>query len=144
MTSLSLQTIHEVQTTLYQEALHLDAQRWDEWLGLFTEDAVFWLPAWTDEHRLSTSPDHELSLIYCAARAGLEDRVWRVRSGLSVASKPLPRTSHAVTNCVVTPDPDDSERVVVNGEAATPVPVRSAPAKNAEDKFLNLFRKKTD
>jgi hypothetical protein len=37
-----------------------------------------------------------------------------------------------------------SERVVVNGEAATPVPVRSAPAKNAEDKFLNLFRKKTD
>jgi len=114
MTSLSLQTIHEVQTTLFQEALHLDAQRWDEWLGLFTEDAVFWLPAWTDEHRLSTSPERELSLIYCAARAGLEDRVWRVRSGLSVASKPLPRTSHAVTNCVVTPDPDASERVVVN------------------------------
>jgi hypothetical protein len=39
-----------------------------------------------------------------------------------------------------------SERVVMNGEAATPVPVpvRSAPAKNAEDKFLNLFRKKTE
>ena len=37
-----------------------------------------------------------------------------------------------------------SERVVVNGEAAKPVPVRSAPAKNAEDKFLNLFRKKPD
>jgi 3-phenylpropionate/cinnamic acid dioxygenase small subunit len=100
MTSLSLQTIHEVQTTLYQEALHLDAQRWDEWLGLFTEDAVFWLPAWTAEHRLSTSPERELSLIYCAARAGLEDRV--------------PRTSHAVTNCVVTPDPDASEQVVVD------------------------------
>ena len=51
MTSLSLQTIHDVQTTLHLEALHLDAQRWDDWLGLFCEDAVFWLPAWTDEHR---------------------------------------------------------------------------------------------
>lgn len=113
MNSLTLQTIHEVQTTLYQEALHLDAQRWDDWLGLFTEDAVFWLPAWTDEHRLSASPERELSLIYCAARAGLEDRVWRVRSGLSVASRPLPRTSHAVTNCVVTADSAHSEQVVV-------------------------------
>ena len=37
-----------------------------------------------------------------------------------------------------------SERVVVNGEAATPVVVRAAPAENAEDKFLNLFRIKTD
>lgn len=113
MNSLTLQTIHEVQTTVYQEALHLDAQRWDNWLDLFTEDAVFWLPAWSGEHRLSTSPERDLSLIYCAARAGLEDRVWRVRSGLSVASRPLPRTSHAVTNCVVTADSTHSEQVVV-------------------------------
>jgi hypothetical protein len=35
------------------KALHLDAQRWDDWLALYTEDAVFWLPAWTDEHRLA-------------------------------------------------------------------------------------------
>jgi 3-phenylpropionate/cinnamic acid dioxygenase small subunit len=66
------------------------------------------MPAWTDEHRLSASPDSELSLIYCAARAGLEDRVWRIRSGLSVASTPLLRTVHAVSSCVVsnidTPD----------------------------------------
>jgi 3-phenylpropionate/cinnamic acid dioxygenase small subunit len=34
------------------------------------------------------------------ARAGLEDRVWRIRSGLSVASTPLPRTAHAVSGCV--------------------------------------------
>lgn len=114
MKDLSWQTVHGVQTTIHLEALHLDAQRWDEWLGLFTEDAVFWLPAWADEHRLSASPECELSLIYCTARAGLEDRVWRVRSGLSAASKPLPRTSHAVTNSVIRPDSGSSDKVVVD------------------------------
>ena len=83
-----------------REALLLDAQRWDDWLALYAEDARFWLPAWTDEHRLSASPERELSLIFCASRAGLEDRVWRVRSGLSVASRPLPRTTHLVGNSV--------------------------------------------
>jgi 3-phenylpropionate/cinnamic acid dioxygenase small subunit len=84
-----------------REALLLDAQRWDDWLALYTDDARFWMPAWTDEHRLAESPERELSLVYCSARAGLEDRVWRVRSGLSVASRPLPRTTHCVTNSVV-------------------------------------------
>ena len=106
MSTLDLQLRHEAQEVLHREAMYLDAQRWDDWLALFTEDASFWLPAWTDEHRLSASPEQELSLMYCAARAGLEDRVWRVRSGLSVASKPLPRTTHMVSNSVVTPTED--------------------------------------
>ena len=27
-----------------REALLLDAQRWDDWLALYAEDARFWLP----------------------------------------------------------------------------------------------------
>jgi 3-phenylpropionate/cinnamic acid dioxygenase small subunit len=92
---------------LAREALLLDTQSWDEWLSLYTEDAQFWMPAWTDEHRLAESPERELSLVYCSARAGLQDRVWRVRSGLSVASRPLPRTTHCVTNSVVSPQGAD-------------------------------------
>ncbi|MDB5898593.1 MAG: aromatic-ring-hydroxylating dioxygenase subunit beta [Ramlibacter sp.] len=102
MKAASIEQAHAAVTVLAQEALHLDGQRWDEWLALFTPDASFWMPAWTDEHRLAQSPESELSLIYCTARASLEDRVWRVRSGLSVASRPLPRTTHCVTNPVVT------------------------------------------
>ncbi|MEJ7930078.1 aromatic-ring-hydroxylating dioxygenase subunit beta [Ramlibacter sp. AN1015] len=95
------ETVLAAQALVHREALYLDAQRWDDWLALFTEDVRFWMPAWTDEHTLARSPDSELSLIYIAARAGLEDRVWRVRSQLSVASTPLPRTCHQVTNSVV-------------------------------------------
>ena len=101
MSAASLEVVANAQSVLFREALCLDTQRWDDWLALYAEDASFWMPAWTDEHTLSASPDAELSLIYCAARAGLEDRVWRIRSGLSAASTPLPRTAHAVSSCVV-------------------------------------------
>ena len=101
MSAVSVELMAAAQGVLFREALYLDTQRWDDWLALYDKDASFWMPAWTDEHRLSASPDSELSLMYCAARAGLEDRVWRIRSGLSVASTPLPRTAHAVSSPVV-------------------------------------------
>ncbi|MGA8051307.1 MAG: aromatic-ring-hydroxylating dioxygenase subunit beta [Burkholderiales bacterium] len=86
---------------LYREGHHLDAQRWDDWLALYCEDAEFWMPAWKEPHALTESPDREVSLIYYSARAGLEDRVWRVRSGLSVASLTLPRTAHVISGVVL-------------------------------------------
>ena len=85
---------------LYAEAHYLDLQRWDDWLALYAPDAWFWMPAWVGEHEAGESPERDLSLVYCAARAGLEDRVWRVRSGLSVACEVLPRTAHAISNIV--------------------------------------------
>jgi len=101
MSTVSAELMSAAQDVLSREALYLDTRRWDDWLALYDEDASFWMPAWTDEHRLSASPDSELSLMYCAARAGLEDRVWRIRSGLSAASTPLLRTAHAVASPVV-------------------------------------------
>ena len=114
MTGVSPEVAFAACNVVAREALLLDAQRWDDWLALYAEDARFWLPAWTDEHRLSASPERELSLIFCASRAGLEDRVWRVRSGLSVASRPLPRTTHVVGNSVarLAADSSDGELIV--------------------------------
>ncbi|MGE0797493.1 MAG: aromatic-ring-hydroxylating dioxygenase subunit beta [Lautropia sp.] len=86
---------------LYREALFLDNQRWDDWLALFVEDCEFWLPSWKAEHELTADPRTELSLLYYSSRAGLEDRVSRVRSGRSVASTPLPRTLHTITNVLL-------------------------------------------
>ena len=71
MSVTSSESMAQAQSVLFREALYLDARRWDDWLALYAEDAWFWLPAWTDEQTLSASPDTELSLMYCAARAGL-------------------------------------------------------------------------
>jgi benzoate/toluate 1,2-dioxygenase subunit beta len=91
----------EAEALLTREALHLDRGEWDEWLALYTEDAVFWMPAWRDELNPTEDPDSELSLIYYRGHRNLEDRVWRARSGLSVASAPRPRVVHQVTNILV-------------------------------------------
>ncbi|HTU13504.1 MAG TPA: aromatic-ring-hydroxylating dioxygenase subunit beta [Allosphingosinicella sp.] len=97
-------TLAAAEALLTREALYLDRAQWDEWLGLYTEDAIFWMPAWRDELTLTEDPDRELSLIYYRGRRNLEDRVWRARSGLSVASAPRARSVHQVTNILVEAD----------------------------------------
>lgn len=98
-----------VETLLYDEARYLDEGRWDEWLGLYIEDAVFWIPAWKSEAEVTSDPTRELSLVYYQGRKNLEDRVWRARSGMSVASAPLPRVVHQITNIsIVAEDPDEA------------------------------------
>lgn len=83
------------------EARYIDERRWDDWLGLYLEDAVFWAPAWRDDDTLTEDVDREISLFYFESRGGLEDRVWRIRSGQSPALTPMPRTTHHVTNTVL-------------------------------------------
>ena len=50
------------------------------------------------EETPAADPDRELSLIYYDGRRGLEDRVFRARSGQSVASRPRPRCVHSIGN----------------------------------------------
>jgi 3-phenylpropionate/cinnamic acid dioxygenase small subunit len=79
---------------VHREARLLDEQRWDEWLALYAEDCEYWMPAWKADGTPTMDPKTELSHIYYASRAGLEDRVVRIRSGKSAASTPMPRTVH--------------------------------------------------
>jgi benzoate/toluate 1,2-dioxygenase subunit beta len=83
---------------LYREALMLDRGDFDAWLELYTEDCLFWMPAWRDDGTQTDDPDRELSLIYYRGRRNLQDRVQRIRSMVSVASKVMPRVSHLVGN----------------------------------------------
>jgi 3-phenylpropionate/cinnamic acid dioxygenase small subunit len=85
----------------------LDQRLWDEWLALYLEEAEYWLPCWDGEHALTSDPSTELSLIYYQSRAGLEDRVFRLRTGRSLASSPLPRTCHLNQVTRITADNGD-------------------------------------
>ena len=91
---------------LEREAICLDEQRWDDWLALFTADCEYWIPTWRHDETLTADPRKELSHIYYASRAGLEDRIVRIRSGRSPASMPLPRTTHLLGNIRLTEPPD--------------------------------------
>jgi 3-phenylpropionate/cinnamic acid dioxygenase small subunit len=99
------------------EGVLLDQKDWDAWLGLYTEDATYWIPAWDGDHELTKDPDREISLIYYPTGAGLEDRIFRLRTGHSLASTPLPRTVHLTSNHVVNEGADGSCEVRSNWSA---------------------------
>lgn len=89
----------EVEDFLYYQARLLDDRQFEEWIQCFTEDAEYWMPAWDDNDELTEDPHNEMSLIYYPNRAGLEDRIFRIRTERSSAtSMPDPRTGHNITN----------------------------------------------
>ena len=90
--------ITDVNSFLFYESRLLDDEQWDEWLTLYHEDVEFWMPSWDDDDRLITNPQEEISLIYYPSRAGLEDRVFRIKTERSSATMPDTRTSHNVNN----------------------------------------------
>lgn len=93
-----------VQDLIAREAQALDDKNWDAWLGLFTEDVEYWVPAWDSEHVLTSDPQGEMSLMYYSGRSGLEDRVFRLKTERSAASMPLPRTCHITSNLLIQHD----------------------------------------
>ncbi len=98
---------------LYREGLYLDRRDWDAWLELYSEDAEYWVPAWRNEDQVVEDPDTEVSMIYHASRVSLEERVLRVRSGKSVTTRPLPRTTHFVSNLLAAPESGPAKAIEV-------------------------------
>ena len=97
----------EVTHLINKETTQLDRRLWDEWLNLFTEDAVYWVPSWADEEETVNDPETQLNLMYFRDRGGLEDRVFRIESRDSYASLPLDRTVHIVSNILISKVEDD-------------------------------------
>jgi 3-phenylpropionate/cinnamic acid dioxygenase small subunit len=94
MTRIELKAAAE--ELILREAALLDEKKWREWLALYEEDAVFWMPAWASEYETTSDPEQELNLVYLKGRAHLEDRVFRIETGDSFASVPMARTAHVV------------------------------------------------
>jgi 3-phenylpropionate/cinnamic acid dioxygenase small subunit len=95
------------------EAALLDDRRWHDWLELYTEDSIFWAPAWASDETWTTDPKRQVSLIW-ADRRNLAARVFRVESGDSYASMPLPLTVHLVTGIAVASSSGDAVEVRAN------------------------------
>ncbi|OXY80337.1 benzoate 1,2-dioxygenase small subunit [Oceanimonas doudoroffii] len=92
-------SVEQIQAFVFREARLLDDRQWDEWLTCYHPEAVYWMPAWDDEDKLTEDPQTEISLIYYPNREGLEDRVYRIKTERSGASSlPEPRTTHLTSN----------------------------------------------
>jgi 3-phenylpropionate/cinnamic acid dioxygenase small subunit len=83
----------EIEQFLFHEARLLDQGRLDEWLGLYTDDATYWVPLQADQaDPLTTS-----AIVYDDRRL-LEVRVRQFQHPRAHARVPAPRTVHQVGN----------------------------------------------
>lgn len=93
---------------LFTEARLLDQKKFRDWVKLYADDAIFWVPAWKDEYETTSNPNRELSMIYHENSYGLSDRIDRIQSRKSITAMPLPRTVHSYTNIMVDAASTDS------------------------------------
>jgi 3-phenylpropionate/cinnamic acid dioxygenase small subunit len=92
-TAADIELSREIEQFLYREAWLLDHGRLDEWLGLFTDDATYWIPLQANQiDPLTTS-----SIVYDDRRL-LEVRVRQFQHPRAHARVPAPRTVHQVGN----------------------------------------------
>jgi len=83
----------QVENFLYREARLMDEHVYDEWLSLWTEDALYWVPCNDDD----IDPQRHVSIIY-DNRPRLEDRIERLKSGAAYAQEPKSRLRRVVAN----------------------------------------------
>jgi 3-phenylpropionate/cinnamic acid dioxygenase small subunit len=87
-----------IEAFLYKEARLADENRYDEWAALWTDDAIYWVPANSDDY----DPRQHLSIIY-EDREGLQDRVDRLKSGAAWAQEPRSRMRRVISNIEIEP-----------------------------------------
>jgi benzoate/toluate 1,2-dioxygenase subunit beta len=85
-----------VEEFLFYEAKLIDEHLYEEWLGLWTEDGLYWVPCNTDD----ADPARQAMIIY-DNRARLGERIYRLTSGAAWAQQPRSRTRRLISNVEV-------------------------------------------
>jgi 3-phenylpropionate/cinnamic acid dioxygenase small subunit len=83
----------QIEQFLYREARLMDEGRYDEWLSLWADDGVYWVPC----NHESSDPAREVSIIYDDRRR-LGERIDRLNSGSVLAQEPKPRMRRVLSN----------------------------------------------
>jgi 3-phenylpropionate/cinnamic acid dioxygenase small subunit len=91
---LSDADLRSVTEFLYREARLADEARYAEWLALWTDDGVYWVPATTDPR---ADPHRHLSHVY-DNRARLETRVTLLQTGHRYSQEPASLMRRIVSN----------------------------------------------
>jgi 3-phenylpropionate/cinnamic acid dioxygenase small subunit len=95
-------TVQEIEQFLYREARLLDERRFDDWLGLFTDDMRYWMPVVSTVEKGRREVAVESELAYFDDNKGtLTLRVKRLATGAAHAEEPQSRTRHFVSNVEV-------------------------------------------
>lgn len=97
---------HQVENFLYREARLMDEHAYDEWLALWTEDVLYWVPSNDDD----MDPNQQVAIIYYNL-AQMHDRIGRLKGGAAYSQDPQSRLRRVVSNIEIE-EADNGEVVV--------------------------------
>ena len=107
-------TREQAEDFLYRETRFLDEGRLEEWLQLFTEDGIYWLPL-TAGH----DPQQEPSIIY-DDQSRRERRVYQLIKEPRLAQRPPSRTVHMISNVEVEEEEGQGNSRMASSRNPTP------------------------
>jgi 3-phenylpropionate/cinnamic acid dioxygenase small subunit len=101
--------LNEISQFLYKEARLQDEHRFAEWEALWTDDAIYWVPA----NGEGGDPEQEMSIIYDnRSRIGL--RIKQFFTGKRFSQNPRSRLRRVVANIELIGDEPGGTRVAAN------------------------------
>jgi len=86
----------EFRRLLEREARLLDQLRYDDWLGMYARECIYWVPSTPN----AGDPRREIAVMFDDRRR-LEDRVYRLRTGFAWSQAPASRTVRLISNVEV-------------------------------------------
>ena len=106
MTSLDAMTgpearLRQVEQFIYREARLADEHDYDAWEALWTDDALYWVPAGGD----LTAPAGRMSVIY-DNRSRISTRLAQLRTGRRHAQDPPSQLRRVISNIEITGEQD--------------------------------------
>lgn len=88
--------LRQVEQFVYREARYADEHDYDAWEALWTDDAVYWVPAGGD----LTEPGGQMSVIY-DNRGRIATRLSQLRTGRRYAQSPPSNLRRVISNIEV-------------------------------------------
>jgi 3-phenylpropionate/cinnamic acid dioxygenase small subunit len=92
----STDALREIELLLYRQSELLDGKLWQDYIDLFSDDGVYWMPVTPDQTDWDSSPS-----IFAEDKHMMEVRMGRVTHPTAWSQVPMWATSHVIGNVVV-------------------------------------------
>jgi len=112
MTTLDVDLLRAVEQFIYREARYADDHDYDAWEALWTDDAIYWVPA-VHEPGVEPDPEKVMSVIF-DNRARIATRVKQYHTGKRHSQNPQSSLRRLVTNIELLGEEDGDTLVGAN------------------------------
>lgn len=128
------ETQQAVEQFLYRQSELLDAKRWQDYIDLFTDDGIYWMPANADHEHWEGVPS-----IFIEDKNTMAVRMKRVLHPEAWSQVPIWETNHIVSNVVIQ-DISPEGDVVVRSRFQM-IELRREDVRHFAGRYLHVLKK---